>query len=84
MPRKSGELLEVKCLGSRISIYIVGKVCKRRASIEEKVQIIGRLLISCSKAEEWSVMQTEQNPFDFRHRFQGLCSMRKVATAQLF
>src|SRR5436305_13146969 len=84
MPRKSDELLEVKCLGSRISTYIVGQVCRRRASDEEKVQIIGNLLISCSKGKERSVMETEQNPIDFRHRFQDLCSTRKVAAAKLF
>jgi hypothetical protein len=59
MPRKSDEWLEVKHLGSKISTYIVGKVCKRRASIEEKVQITGRLPISCNKAEERSIMGTE-------------------------
>ena len=84
MPRKSDELLEAKCLGSRISTYIVGQVCRRRASDEEKVQIIGFLLIGCSKAEERSVMGTEQNPIDFRHRFQSLCSTREVGAAQLF
>jgi len=84
MPRKNDELLEVKCLGSRISTYIVGQVCKRRASVEEKVQIIGNLLISCSNGKERSLVETEQNPFDFRHRFQDICSTRKVAAAQLF
>jgi hypothetical protein len=59
MPRKSDELLEVKRLGSRISTYIVGQVCERRASVEEKVQIIGILLISCRNGKERSVMETE-------------------------
>jgi hypothetical protein len=81
MPRNSDELLEVKRSGSRISTYVVGQVCKRRASVEEKVQIIGRLLISCNKGKERSVMDAEQNPIDFRHRFQDLCSTREVAAA---
>ena len=84
MPRKSDKLLEVKCLGSRLSTYIVGQVCKRRASVKEKVQMIGRLPISCSKVKERSVMGTEQNPIDFRRWFQDLCSRRKVVVAQLF
>lgn len=74
----------MKCLGSRISTYIVGQVCKRRASVEEKVQIIGSLLISCNKGNERAVMDAEKNPIDFRHRFQDLCTAREVGAAQLF
>jgi hypothetical protein len=74
----------VKCLGARISTDIIGQVGKRRASVEEEVQIIGNLLISCSKGKERSVMRTEQNPIDFMNRFQDLYSTRKVVAAQFF
>ena len=83
MPRKSDGFVGSEVL-RRISTYIVGQVCKRRASDEEKVQIIGSLLISCNKGMERSVMDAEENPIDFRHRFQGLCSTREVGGAQLF
>jgi hypothetical protein len=59
MPRKSDELLEVKCLGSRILTYFVGQVCERRASVEEKVQIIGIPFISCRNGKERSAVETE-------------------------
>jgi hypothetical protein len=84
MPRKSDDLLEVKCLGSRISTYWAGQVCKRRASVEEKVQIVGKLSMGCRKGKERSGMGTEQNPVDFRLRFQDPFSRRKVRAAQLF